>query len=96
MDRETSSGAMPWRYVLDAHPPRAHWSFFVIWCLTASLGPIAFLVGVLDGSGTWWMGEAIYGVALVTIGIDWLVVRRLRRDRHGWRPWQPPRRLHSR
>lgn len=82
---------MPWRYVLDAHPPWAHWSFWIVWSITASLGPIAFLIWLLFGSGSWWLGLAIYVVALVTMGIDWLVVRRLRRSSQDWTPWNPPR-----
>jgi len=68
----------------------------MVWWITASLGPIAFVVGLLSGSDKWWIGLASYAVALITIGIDWLIVRRLRRRGDGWVPWNPPRWLHSR
>jgi hypothetical protein len=90
MDRQTLNGAMPWRHVLEAHPPWVHWSFFVVWSVTASAGSIVFVVGLLEGSGGWLLGLAIYGLAALTMAIDWLFVRRLRRD-PDWRPWQPPR-----
>ena len=80
---------MPWRYVLDAHPARVHWLFFA-WAITASVGPIAFVVGLLDGSGRWWIGLAIYGGALITIGVDWLILQRVRRN-PDWTPWDAPR-----
>jgi hypothetical protein len=82
---------MPWRFVLDAHPPWARWLFFVIWAITASLGPIAFVAGLLAGSASWLIGLGTCGVALVTIGIDWLAVRRLRRRNPDWTPWTAPR-----
>jgi hypothetical protein len=81
---------MPWRYVLEAHPPWVHWSFFVVWLTTASTGPIVFVVGLLEGSDAWALGLAIYGVALFTMAVDWLLLRRLRRH-PDWTPWQPPR-----
>jgi hypothetical protein len=49
----------------------------------------------LDGSSDWWIGLAIYGVALVTMAIDWLAVRWLRAKKRGWEPWDPPRWLES-
>src|ERR1700733_14710988 len=76
MDRQGQDGATPWRWLLGLHPPWVHWSFWMIWSITASLGPIAFVVGLLSGSDKWWIGLAIYAVALVTIGIDSLSVRR--------------------
>lgn len=82
---------MPWRHLLDKHPPWAHWSFFIVWALTASVGPIWFVVGLVSGSGRWWIGLVIYGMALVTMGVDWLVVRRLRRHTPNWKPWEPPK-----
>jgi hypothetical protein len=91
MDRQERNGAMPWRYIFDAHPPWAHWLFFAVWVITASLGPIAVVVGLLQDSSSWLIGLAIWGVALVTMGIDWLVVRRLRRRNPSWTPWTPPR-----
>jgi hypothetical protein len=91
MDRQTAYGAMPWRYVLGLHPPWAHWAFFVVWAIAASVGPIVFLVGLLAGSGAWVAGLVICGVALLSLGVDWLVVRRLRRRDPDWTPWQPPR-----
>ncbi len=81
---------MPWRRVLDAHPPWVHWSFFVVWAITASIGPIIFVVSLLSGSGPWPLGLAIYGIALLTLLIDWLILRRIRRN-PDWRPWEPPR-----
>jgi hypothetical protein len=90
MDRQELYGAMPWRYVLDAHPPWVHWSFFVMWAITASTGPIMFIVGLLEGSGAWALGLAVYGVAVLTMAIDLLVLRRLRRN-PDWAPWKPPR-----
>ena len=96
MDQHTLDGAMPWQRLLGAHPPWAHWSFWIVWWITASLGPIAFVVGLFNGSGKWWIGLAIYAVALLTIGLDWLVVRRLRRRDDAWTPWNPPAWLHSR
>jgi hypothetical protein len=87
---------MPWRYVLDAHPPWTHWSCFVVWVITASLGPVAVVVGVLQGSSSWLIGLAICGVALVPMGIDSLVVRPLLRRNPSWAPWTPPRWLPGR
>jgi hypothetical protein len=55
------------------------------------LRPIAFGVGLIDGTGRSLVDLAIYGVALLTMGIDWPVVRRLRRRNTSWRPWEPPR-----
>jgi hypothetical protein len=81
---------MPWRRVLDAHPLWVHWSFFVVWATTATVGPIIFVVTLLEGSGAWPLGLAIYGIALVTMSIDWLILRRVRRNPE-WRPWEPPR-----
>jgi hypothetical protein len=86
---------MPWRRLLNKHPAWAHWSFGVVWAVTASLGPIALGVALLDGSSDWWIGLAIYGVALLTMGIDWLVVRWLRTHRPGWEAWTPPKWLHD-
>lgn len=90
MERQTLDGAMPWRYVLNLHPPWVHWSFFVLWAITATLGPIAVVVGLLDGSGMWWIGLAICASAVITIGIDCLILRRVRRD-PDWRAWELPR-----
>jgi hypothetical protein len=96
MNRQMLDGAMPWRRLLGAQPPWVHWSLWIVWWITASLGPIVFVVGLLVGSDKWWIGLAIYAVALIAIGIDWLIVRRLRRRSDGWAPWNPPRWLHSR
>ena len=60
-----------------------HWSLFVVWAITVSAGPIIFVVDLLDGSRAWLLGLAIYGVTLLTMAIDWLVLRRVRRTR-GW------------
>jgi hypothetical protein len=91
MDRRTEATVMPWRRLLDAHLPLAHWSFFVVWAITASIGPIVFGVGLIEGSDAWLLGLAIYSVALVAMAIDWVLLRRLRRNPH-WTPWEPPRR----
>jgi hypothetical protein len=88
--RNTIYRIMPWRRLLDAHPPWVHWSFFVVWAVTASIGPIMIVVGLLDGSGTWLLGLAVYAVALLTMAIDWLILRRARRN-PDWKPWRPPR-----
>jgi ABC-type nickel/cobalt efflux system permease component RcnA len=81
----------PLRAFLDLHPPWAHGSFAVVWAVTASVGPILFGVALIDGSSAWWIGLSIYGVALLTMAGDWLVVRRLRSRVPGWQPWKPPR-----
>lgn len=96
MDRQELDGAMPWQWLLGLHPPWAHWSFWMVWWITASLGPIAFVTAVLEGSDKWWIGLATYGVALVTMGVNWITVRRLKRRGDDWTPWNPPSWLHSR
>jgi hypothetical protein len=83
------------RAFLNMHPPWAHGTFWLIWAITATVGPIAFIVSLLDGSGTWWIGLLLYIVALMTMAVDWLVVRWLQDHRPGWRPWEPPKWLHS-
>jgi hypothetical protein len=83
------------RAVLNMHPPWAHGAFWLIWAITASLGPIAFIVGLLDGSGIWWIGLLLYVVALMTMAVDWLIGRWLRDHRPAWRPWEPPNWLRS-
>ena len=80
----------PLRSLLDLHPPWAHWSFWLVWAITASIGPIGVIAGLIDGSSTWLIGLGICGIALVTIGVDWLIVRRLRRRNPEWTPWVPP------
>jgi hypothetical protein len=71
------------------HPPWANGVFWLVWVVTASVGPIVFLVGLVTGSGAWWIGLLIYVVALVTMAVDAMVVRR-RGQAPGWRPYEPP------
>jgi hypothetical protein len=71
------------------HPPWANGVFWLIWAVTASVGPIVFVVSLIDGSGAWWIGLLLYAVALVTMAVDWLVVRRRQEQVPGWRPWEP-------
>jgi hypothetical protein len=74
----------------DRHPPWAHPAFYVLWAVTGSLGPIMLIVGLLDGhGGPLWIGVSLCCVWLLSLGADWLLVRRLRQSRPGWTPWEP-------
>lgn len=76
----------PW----DKHPPWAHWGFFVIWLIAGSLGPIALIVGLMNGrSSSVWIGLALCGVWVLDLGADWIVVRTRRNQNPGWTPWEP-------
>jgi hypothetical protein len=75
----------PW----ERHPPWAHWSFFAVWVVAGTLGPIA-LVEWIFGIGHWWRAFVLCGVWAIDLAVDWLLVRRLQRGVDGWRPWQPP------
>jgi hypothetical protein len=80
-------GVRPW----DKHPPWAHWSFYSIWAITGSVGPIALFVSLINGSTE----EILVGIVLCLICagslvVDWLLVRWLRRHVDGWTPWRPP------
>jgi hypothetical protein len=78
----------PW----DRHPPWAHWSFFAIWVIAGTLGPIALLVSLLSGPrSNWWIGVSLCVIWALDLAIDWLLVRRRQRRDPSWQPWQPPR-----
>jgi hypothetical protein len=79
------SAMRPW----DRHPPWAHWSFYVVWAVAGSLGPIILIVSLLNGTALWWLGMLLCIVWVATLGIDWLLVRRLQRDSPAWTPWEP-------
>jgi hypothetical protein len=80
----------PWR-PWDRHPPWAHCSFFVVWGIVGTVGPIALLDGIIDGrSRVLLAGIVLCGAWGLTLGIDWLVVRRLRNRDDSWMPWEPP------
>jgi uncharacterized membrane protein len=80
----------PW----DNHPPWAHWGFFITWGVAGTLGPIALLENVMNGSTAagWWVAIALICVWLASMAVDWLAVRWLRVHVDGWTPWQPPKR----
>ncbi len=66
-------------------------AFWLVAGIAGTVGPIAFVGGTIDGSHReWWIGLGLRVAWSVTLGIDWLVVRRLRRTIPGWQPWQPP------
>src|ERR1700759_5319890 len=78
----------PW----DKHPPWAHWAFCVIWVIAGSLGPIALIVGLLNGSTT----SLLIGIGFcslwgLSLTVDWLLVRWLQQHLNGWTPWRPPK-----
>ena len=77
----------PW----DLHPPWAHWAFWLVAGIVGTIGPIVFLLGAIVRS------HPVYLVGLwlcvawaLTLGLDWLAVRQLRRTVPDWQPWQPP------
>jgi hypothetical protein len=74
----------PW----DQHPPWAHWSFYVVWGIAGTLGPIGLIVGLLSGSSSWLVGAALCALWVADLVVDWLVVRRLMRNEN-WTPWEP-------
>ena len=51
--------------MLEAHPSWVHWSFFVIWAMTASIGLVIFAVSLIGGSGAWLLG-LVCCLALIT------------------------------
>jgi hypothetical protein len=75
----------PW----DRHPPWAHWGFYVVWGIAGTLGPILLFTSLLSQPSDWWIGAALCGVWIATLGLDWLVVRRFRATVEGWTPWEP-------
>jgi hypothetical protein len=82
----------PW----DKHPPWAHWSFYVVWAVAGSVGPIFLLVSLIAGPrDLWWIGFVLCCIWLLDLGADWLAVRRLQRNSKGWTAWQPPRWLNG-
>jgi hypothetical protein len=63
---------------------------FVIWIIAGSLGPIALVVGLLDGrSSSVWIGLALCCVWALDLGFDWLAVRTLTNRDPRWNPWEP-------
>lgn len=79
--------------LLDKHPPWVHWSFFVVWAVFGTVGPIWLLIGlIVQPSVGWWVGLALCAVAAVTLVIDAAVAKRLQfRGDGSWAPWEPPR-----
>ena len=76
----------PW----DRHPPWAHWSFYIVWGVAGTLGPVWFVVGlVLGGQRLWLIGLGLCLVWVIDLALNWLLVQRAQRN-PGWQPWQPP------
>jgi hypothetical protein len=60
-----------------------------VWAIAGSAGPIILLVSLITGNPLWWIGLVLCVVWVATLGIDWVLVRRFRRDAPGWTPWEP-------
>lgn len=78
----------PW----DKHPPWAHWGFFLIWVIAGSVGPILLIVELISGRAIW-IGAAVCFIWMADLGVDWVVVQRLKAGDPHWSPWEPAHRL---
>jgi hypothetical protein len=64
----------------------------VIWGIAGTFGPIALLVGLLNGTtSSVWIGIGLCLLWGGSLAVDWLLVRWLRQHVDGWSPWQPPK-----
>ncbi len=74
----------PW----DRHPPWAHWSFFVVWAIAGTFGPILLIVGLTTGHGVW-VGVALCCVWAVDLAVDAIAVHRAEARDPNWIAWTP-------